>query len=739
MLRKLKYAVFLLLLGMLLLTLYLSLIGLPDVFARAVEKRLQFSGLAVSLQKVKLGVFEGIIAVRVRCYRRGDIGAALIEADRVVLKLAPQAWLKGQSGIVGALIKKGALRLPVAGQTAQRANQLLCADFNARISWDDPAALLRVHHLDLRTPGVQLTGRGMVALPDAVPLPSGMQNSAPSADGAFAKHVSRSYDLACDWARWILQRGSLTNAGQRINADAEFWVDPSDLNRLSVQARLDARDIGFGKTTLGACGIDLAMHGSVASGNVEIKRSVLEGIYLEHGNGRFGWDGADFTVNDFQAVLGRDPRGGKVNLDAVYHHERRIYEGAIKAAFDPRELRDFLFYLDLSQVRIIEWFDFDEAWPAGTGRFTGGVGSNLWFHMEGWAQGAQCRFNGVSNALIESGFVLHLAATNESLQLNDLLLVRPEGVTRGAARQNFALATVAFDGWSTADPQAVARMVDPRIADVAGRFQFNGPSFIAASGCFGYTNANSENIDIDLDLRKLGWKSFVLDRCRLNLRVLDGEIAVNDAEAELYDGSLSGAGDVCLIPNSSNRCFHAEFEARNLDFTRFVRSLTDKYSEEHQGRLSGKLTLEGMLDDSDGKSFAGHGSFKIAGAHLFQFPIFGGFTEFMSRIVPGLGLLVRQTDARATFVVRDMAVQSDDIVIEGGVIALHGRGRCGFDGALDFNVQVKLLKQHTLAGEIMHLALAPVTKIFEFRLVGTLAEPRWRPAYLPKEMFLIFD
>jgi len=100
---------------------------------------------------------------------------------------------------------------------------------------------------------------------------------------------------------------------------------------------------------------------------------------------------------------------------------------------------------------------------------------------------------------------------------------------------------------------------------------------------------------------------------------------------------------------------------------------------------------------------------------------------------------MRQTDARASFVIKDGKIHADDIVIEGEVITLACEGDYYLNGDLDFAVQVKLLKKNTLVGGILHLALMPVTKMLEFRLTGTVKDPHWCPAYLPKEMFFIFD
>ena len=148
MLYKIRYGAFIFFIAVLVAVLYLSLIGLPDVLARNIEKRLQFSDLVVTLAKVKLGVFEGIIATQVRCYRKGDVGVPLLEAEKIVLRLHPLAWLKGKNGVSGALIKNGIVSVPIQGATTNdAAPRMERFDFQvlfARVAWDEDATRLRV-------------------------------------------------------------------------------------------------------------------------------------------------------------------------------------------------------------------------------------------------------------------------------------------------------------------------------------------------------------------------------------------------------------------------------------------------------------------------------------------------------------------------------------------------------------------------------------------------------------------
>jgi hypothetical protein len=105
--------------------------------------------------------------------------------------------------------------------------------------------------------------------------------------------------------------------------------------------------------------------------------------------------------------------------------------------------------------------------------------------------------------------------------------------------------------------------------------------------------------------------------------------------------------------------------------------------------------------------------------------LFGGFTTSLARVVPGVDFATRQTDARAPFMVHDGRIWAQDVQIEGDVLSLTGRGSVAFDGGLDFDVQVRPLKDKTLVGTAMRALAYPISKLFEFRLQGKVDEPRW--------------
>jgi hypothetical protein len=115
-------------------------------------------------------------------------------------------------------------------------------------------------------------------------------------------------------------------------------------------------------------------------------------------------------------------------------------------------------------------------------------------------------------------------------------------------------------------------------------------------------------------------------------------------------------------------------------------------------------------------------------------PIFGGLTAFLSKVVPGVDFVLGQNDFSADFELRDRSILSEHVAVEGGVFSLQGKGVCGFDGNLNYAVQVKLMREHPLFAKLIRLITWPLSKLFEFRLSGTVAKPEWYPINFSREL-----
>ncbi|MBT5925575.1 MAG: hypothetical protein HOH33_03040 [Verrucomicrobia bacterium] len=63
-----------------------------------------------------------------------------------------------------------------------------------------------------------------------------------------------------------------------------------------------------------------------------------------------------------------------------------------------------------------------------------------------------------------------------------------------------------------------------------------------------------------------------------------------------------------------------------------------------------------------------------------------------------------------------------------------------FDGNLDARVEAELLRDAPMLGKVFSLALWPVSKLFEYRVTGSLGDPQIKPLYiLPKYLLVPFQ
>jgi hypothetical protein len=62
-------------------------------------------------------------------------------------------------------------------------------------------------------------------------------------------------------------------------------------------------------------------------------------------------------------------------------------------------------------------------------------------------------------------------------------------------------------------------------------------------------------------------------------------------------------------------------------------------------------------------------------------------------------------------------------------------GTVDFAGQLNARVRAEPLRDTWVIGPLLRLALWPVTKVLEYKMTGTLADPQPEPLYIPKLIY----
>jgi uncharacterized protein involved in outer membrane biogenesis len=231
------------------------------------------------------------------------------------------------------------------------------------------------------------------------------------------------------------------------------------------------------------------------------------------------------------------------------------------------------------------------------------------------------------------------------------------------------------------------------------------------------------------------WK-IRMEECAFRLQVAGPSNVLSGVRGRAYGGSFGG--EVAVVRptgGATSSTYRAQVDIRDADLSRLIAAFAKAPDYPYKGKVSGAVKVGGMAGKGNLRTAEGEGTVTVREGRLFTMPLFGGLTETLASVIPGLDFVLCQTDASADFVIRDGKIHADKALIEGDVFSLKGRGDCGLDGSLDFLVQVKLLKEKTLVGKAVQSVLSPLSWLLEFHLTGTVNKPDWYASNFSRDIF----
>ena len=82
---------------------------------------------------------------------------------------------------------------------------------------------------------------------------------------------------------------------------------------------------------------------------------------------------------------------------------------------------------------------------------------------------------------------------------------------------------------------------------------------------------------------------------------------------------------------------------------------------------------------------------------------------------------------------------SKDLEIHATMMRMQFKGAVGLNRRVDARVEAELLRDLPAIGVVISKVFWPVTKLFEYKVTGTLSEPKAEPLYiLPKILLMPF-
>jgi hypothetical protein len=439
--------------------------------------------------------------------------------------------------------------------------------------------------------------------------------------------------------------------------------------------------------------------------------------------------GAMVRATELKAVLESGGVKGEVTGEITYDLFGDVMRGSVRVMSDPRVLVPTLSLWDMDSVaQLAERFTFDNEVPRCDMDFVRVGGKTPAARASGSFSLPECRYRGVPILKADGRFDGMVSDTKQEVEIRPFLVVREEGTVRGGLRLFPADGLAEFDADSTVDPKALAKMLALVSDDLLSYVSFDGDVRLKVRGTADLVGVERNSITGEMSGHGARASKFVADEFSCELDCRGSTNTIRRLRGRVYGGDLIGRAEV-VLPNSlsSNVTYAVALGLSDAEFKQFARAMLDSGYEDYSGRMSFYARLTGEVTEYPMLAIKGKGSFRVKDGRVFMLPIFGGFTAYMTRIIPGLDLVLRQTEARMDFEVLGGKVKSDRIEIEGGVLTIGGRGTClprPDRTELDYHIQVKLLRDN-LIGKLVRLPTWIISKLFEFRLKGTLDEPRW--------------
>jgi hypothetical protein len=160
-------------------------------------------------------------------------------------------------------------------------------------------------------------------------------------------------------------------------------------------------------------------------------------------------------------------------------------------------------------------------------------------------------------------------------------------------------------------------------------------------------------------------------------------------------------------------------------------------SNHHSGFLSGTLRVN-SANSMDDHSANGSGEVNLRDGLIWDFPVFGFLSPVLNGVAPGIANS-RASAAAGNFTLVNSVIHSDDLDIRTTGMRILYRGNVDLEGHVNARAEGRPLRDVPIVGPLINTLLWPVTKLFEYKITGTLNDPKTEPLlFVPKVVLFPF-
>lgn len=455
------------------------------------------------------------------------------------------------------------------------------------------------------------------------------------------------------------------------------------------------------------------------SGNFDASQVAFRGVPAGDAAGEFALTNASWNI---PRVTLRRPEGA---VEFAYHGDMftHDYHFRLRSTIDPTIARQLLD--DDRQKRAFDHFSLSTP-PLIEGDVWG-----RWMERE------------------RTGFLVKVTATNAVIRgeacdfadgtvgfTNGVLTFKDVTLHQGAGRA--FIPGAAYDvpqyllsftnAVSTLSPASVTRVIGARTAALLEPYQFAEPPHAVVNGVIGTKADVASKVQFEIDGGRFQWLRLHAETAKGVVHWVGQTLLISNLVAGCYGGNLQGDLNFDMAPDHGS-VFNFGLAITNIDLRRLMADVGNK-TNRLEGMLSGVLNLD-HARSSDTNSWDGHGHLTLREGFLWDTPAFGVFSPIFEGISPGLGQ-TRFSSGSAHFIATNSVLRTEDLEVRSSTVRLKYTGTVGLDSRLDARMEAELLKDLPVLGPMLSAALTPFTKLFEYRVRGTLSNPVAEPLYVPK-------
>ena len=332
-----------------------------------------------------------------------------------------------------------------------------------------------------------------------------------------------------------------------------------------------------------------------------------------------------------------------------------------------------------------------------------------------------------------------LEYTNRHLILIEPRLARRDGAERVSASRVEVdwpgRKMYVTNGFSSADPGAVARAIGPHISRTMEPYRFLKPPTARVNGIIPIRDERDADLHFDLEGGPFEWLKFKVPRISGRVDWVQERLALRNVRADFYRGTATGEAAFDFHPEHGTD-FHFAATAADVDLHQLMGDLSSN-TNHLEGRLSGQLAIT-RANSGDWQSWQGQGQVSLRDGLVWEIPLFGILSAPLDAMVPGLGSS-RASEGSAAFAITNGVISTADLELRASIMRLQYWGNIDLKGRVDAHAEAELLRDTWVVGRVLSMALWPVSKLFEYRVTGTVREPKIEPVFfVPRLVFMPF-